>query len=190
MAYVTRLDVKAYLHIEAVSEDSLLDDCITRAKSIIDRITGQTFEASASATRYYTPGVDTDGLTLYLNYPLLTLTTLTNGDSAVIASTDYKLYPLNETPKYEVRLLASKGLTWTYTTDPEGAISVVGTWGLYTTAPADIEQAALRLAAYLYKQRDAQVFDQVGVSELGELHLAAKVPSDVMGYLRPYRNLL
>ncbi len=190
MAYLTRYELKTYLGIEGVTEDALLDSGISRAQAIIERVTGQRFEASASATRYYTPGVDTVGLTLYLNYPLLSLTTLINGDGAVIASSDYRLYPLNETPKYEVRLLASKGHAWTYVTDPDGAISVTGTWGLFTAAPADIAQATLRLAAYLYKQKDSQVFDQVGLTEVGELTLAARLPSDVLALLRPYRNLL
>ena len=43
------------------------------------------------------------------------------------------------------------------------AISITGRWAWSLTAPPDIAQACARLAAFLYKQRDAQLFDVTAI---------------------------
>lgn len=66
---------------------------------------------------------------------LISLTTLTNGNGAVIAATgsnnlaNYFLYPTNFYPKFKLQLAINQGLAWTYTNTPQQCISVLGVWG-------------------------------------------------------------
>lgn len=64
---------------------------------------------------------------------LLELTTLTNGDGSVIASTNYVLDPYNDTPKQKLSLLRSSGISFlpTATADYLKALSVLGVWGYH-----------------------------------------------------------
>jgi hypothetical protein len=65
---------------------------------------------------------------------------------------------------------------------------VAGDWGYSTTAPADIVQATLRLAAFFYRQKDAQVFDTVASPELGVITVPKGIPVDIRLLLDPYRK--
>lgn len=61
--------------------------------------------------------------------PLLTVTTLTNGDGDTISSANYKLYPANRYPKMFIRILNNSTDTFDYVTTWEQAISVAGVFG-------------------------------------------------------------
>ncbi len=191
MAYATLSQLRSVLTFEAgnTADDVLLTALLGRAQAVVEQRTGRWFEA-ISATRYYTPGRDTVGRTLYLDADLLTVTTLTNGDGTEIATASYVLQPANVTPKRQITLKFSSGYFWTYSDDPEGAISVAGTWGYSATAPEDIVQATLRLAAYLYRQKDAQVFDVTAQPEQGVITIPQGIPRDVRLILDAYREWL
>ena len=191
MAYATLAELRSYLGIAPADtdDDVLLARLITSAQKAIDGYCGWSFEASAAATRYYNALTDTDGAVLVLDMPLLTLTTLTNGDADVITAAEYFLEPANTTPKWYVRLRSSAGLAWTYTDDPEQAISVAGTWGYMTSADATITQACLRWAGYMYRQKDAQVFDVTAQPGAGILTIPKGMPEDVKIMLSAYRRL-
>jgi len=63
--------------------------------------------------------------------PCLAVTTVTNGDTNTIASTEYALYPANSYPKRQLRLKASSNTTFEKDSDGdfEQVISVAGAWG-------------------------------------------------------------
>ncbi|HOW77930.1 MAG TPA: hypothetical protein PK406_00630 [Verrucomicrobiota bacterium] len=144
----------------------------------IDKYYGYEMEAK-SETRYFDPTTDSDGPTLKLDKPLLTITTLTNGDSSTIAAAKYKLWPYNG-PRYSrIILKASSGLNWTYTDDPEGSISVAGTWGYATTCPAVINLAARKWVAYAFRAIDSQVFDVTAQLATGQMIIPRGIPADV-----------
>ncbi len=187
MAYATLAQLRAEINITATTDDTLLSDKLTRAQGIINAATGRVFEA-ATATRYYDAVANVDGLTLNLDDDLLSISTLTNGNASVIVAANYTLLPTNTSPKYAIRLRASKGIAWEYLTDPENAISVAGTWGFSATAPADIVQATIRTAAWLYKQRDSQVFDTISVPGTGEIIVPPGLPRDVQRICGAYRR--
>jgi len=191
MAYATLVELRSYLGIAAADtdDDVLLARLLVSAQKNIDGYCGWSFEASGAATRYYSPITDTEGDRLVLDMPLLTLTTLTNGDADVITATEYYLEPANTTPKWYVKLRASAGLAWTYTDDHEQAISVAGTWGHMTTADATITQACLRWAGYMYRQKDAQVFDVTAQPGAGIITIPKGMPEDVKMTLSAYRRL-
>ena len=187
MAYTTAAAVKTYLGETGSGDDTLLATLVTAAQGWIDIHTGRTFEASADSTRYFdclSPTVD--GSRLYLDTDLCAITSVTNGDSVVVASNEYVTEPRNGTPYFALTLLGSKGKAWTYSTDPQKAITIVGKWAYSTSAPATIVQACTRLAAYLYRQKDAQVFDVTAMPEAGVISVPQGMPKDVRLMLQPY----
>jgi hypothetical protein len=186
MAYTTPQALRVYKDITSSSDDALLNDLIAAAQAMIDRHCRRTFEAAADATHYFDYSADyVDGDTLWLDEDLCAITTVTNGDSVVVAAGERTTIPRNSTPYYGIRLLSDSGVTWTYDDEWMNAISVTGKWAWSTTAPDDIAQACTRLAAFLYKQRDAQLFDVTAI-EAGTVLTPVGIPVDVRTALKPY----
>lgn len=185
MAYASLTDLKAYLGISVSeeSDDALLTDLLSRAEKIIDGRTGRKFEA-ATETRYFSSD-DTDGPYLNLwNADLLTVTKLTNGDGNEITSANYKLLPRNSSPKWLIQLHEDQA--WNFD-DSDSEITVAGTWGYSATAPADIEHATIRLAAFMYRQKDTSAdVDRPLVTGDGVTVMPSALPSDVEKIVRRY----
>jgi hypothetical protein len=188
-AYTTLASVKAVLGATLATDDALLTAFIARAQAWVESYCGQIFEAAADSTRKFDSRADVEGDVLYLDYPLAAITSITNGDGVAVASTEYVTEPRNHIPYHRIRLLRSKAKYWTYLTDPEGAISITGKWAYGLAAPADIVQATERLAAYMYRQKDSQVFDVTADAETGQLIIPKGIPADVKQILQPYRRM-
>ena len=194
MAYTTAALVKTYLSVTGTGDDALLTTLAGAAQAWIDAFCSRTFEAAADTTRRYTVGRDTDGRILYLDDDLCQITTVTtdadrSGGGDVIASTDYITYPRNRTPWYMIEILSSSDYRWTYTTNAENGITILGRFAYSTTAPTIIAQAATRLTAYLYRQKDAQVFDVTALPEQGVITIPQGMPADIVKMLTPYQKL-
>lgn len=189
MPYCTVNELKDYLGIDVATEDVLLAQTIARTQAIIDTHTGRTFEATTDSTKYFDAVDDVDGAILYLGTDLCNITSITNGDGDLLAVTDYVTQPRSGTPVYAIRLLASSGLSWTYEDDHENAITIVGRWAYSTTAPADITQATLRLAHWLYQQKDNAVDVAQVVVSGGVTLIPPSMPRDVQAILAPYKRL-
>jgi hypothetical protein len=181
--YCTLAEVKALLGTTEDEDDGLLAALISRASAWIERFTGRRFAGQAE-TRSYASG-ETWLSSLWLDQDLLSVTSLTNTDGDEIAAAGYVLLPLNGLPKNRIEL--KSGYSWG--SDPEGLISVAGTWGFAAAPPADITQAACRLTVWLYKQRDAP-FGKVGNSLTGEYETPVALPKDVEALLKPYRRVI
>jgi len=123
---------------------------------------------------------------------LLTVTTLTNGDSNEIPDTAYVLLPRNDTAKTEIKLLpyAGAAYSWTYTEDHEGAISVAGTWGIAATAPEDVKQYMRRMIGMLYHEKNKARFETSAFVDGGRLILPRGIPVFAQTVIRTYRNYL
>lgn len=158
MAYADLTALKAYLKIptSTTTDDTLITSCIARAQSIIERVTSKVYEASQDSTRRFDAVRDVDGrMLLFDNQWIAAITSVTNGDGVLIPSTAYVTEPRNAGPWYGITLKTSgSDATWTFTDDPEDAIVIVGKWAYATAAPDYIVQATIRLAAYLYRQKD------------------------------------
>lgn len=202
MAYADIEALKLYLKLPplpgnspSTAEDELLEELLARAQQRIDTHCNQTFEAAEDSTRYFVPlgwedGGAVDGLDLVLDAPLAQLTEVVNGDGAVLAASNYQLLPINELPKYAVRLKRSSGVRWTHGGDAESdLIAVTGRWAYSVEAPADIAHACVRLAAWYYRQRaNANDLDRTVITA-GQTILPSRIPGDVMdtlndGYVR------
>jgi len=193
MSYARLTELKMDLGIDADStaDDVLLQEYLDEATTAIDTYTRRNFEAE-TATRYYEyHDLDDNGFLLLLDYDLLTVTTLTNGDSSgtAIPATEYWLTNaqgrrIPEGPYHAIRLKIDSTYTWEFDTDY--FVSVLGTWGYSDTPPKDIVRACKRLAQYYYAQKDAQVFDVTAVPEAGVIQVPQGIPRDVERILGPY----
>ncbi|HEC23056.1 MAG TPA: hypothetical protein ENI95_09075 [Chloroflexi bacterium] len=188
--YTTVSALKGYLRISGTGDDALLGDLVTRASRMIDDHCGRWFSAETQTRYYDAVGAHITGQLLFLDADLLSVTTLVNGDGTEVSSDDYILRPVNWPPYFGIALKTSSGLGWTYTDSPEKAIRVTGTWGYSATPPEPIVHATIRLAAWLYRQRDTGAEpSQVEVSERGVSIAPARLPRDVLDLIGPYVRL-
>jgi len=193
--YIQIAELKEYLDIATDTEDHLLEDCIHDAQRQIESYTGRLFEAAADSARRFAVGKDTKGDTLYLDEDLCAITSIvTNADNGsggtTLTTADYFAYPLNRTPYFKIVLASSSSLSWDYTNNPEGGITVTGKWAYSLTPPYDIKRACRRLAGYNYKNRDSQVFDVTALPEQGAIIIPKGIPADVVRILEAYRKLV
>lgn len=189
MAYTSLANVKAYLGIATgtTADDALLTSLMASAQAIIDGHCDRTFEASADTTRYFDALCDTDDRTLYLDRDLCAITSITNGDGATVASTEYTTTPRNNTPWFAITLKRNSDVYWRYDDDAEDAIAVVGRWAYSLTAPADVAQATIRLTAYLHRQKDnAGDLDRPVLVSGSMTILPPQLPKDLVQILIPY----
>lgn len=182
-------------HIREVGDISTdVDDGVIRlmlesATAAIDNHTGRTFAASTDSARTFDAERDVDGQVLYLDADLCAITSIVNGDGTTLSASDYTTEPRNRTPYYAIRLLRSSSAAWEYnstTSDPEDAITITGKWG-YSTAPDNtIRKACIRLATYLYRQREnASDLDRPVIAGTVTL-LPGQMPRDIEVDLEPY----
>jgi hypothetical protein len=192
MAYIDTEDLRAYLGISGTADDDLLQEAVEDAQSYIESQTHRRFEANTE-TRYY----DRDAINhknskiLDLDEDLISITTLTNGDSSstAIASTSYVLLPRNGAPPYhQIQLKTDVSDYWQFDTDYW--VSVLGVWGYSETPPADIVRACTALAAYFYRQKDAQMFDTTAVLESGALVVPQGIPATVDRIIERYKRYI
>jgi hypothetical protein len=187
--YCSLAQLKTYIGADTTDDDAFLTECIERAQAMIETHTGRLFECAADTTRTFDALRDTSAnrRELRLDHDLCAITTVTNGDATTVAALSYVTEPRNARPYYALCLKGSTGLVWTYEDDPENAISIAGKWAYSTTPPADIEQACVRLAAYLYRQKDSSAdLDRPIISADGTTLLPARIPADVQSAIGPY----
>jgi len=185
MAYASLADLTTYLGIdESTADDGLLSQLLARAQAAIDTYTRRTFEATADVTRWHTLG-NVWGRQLAFDGDICAITSITNGDGATVAASEYHTLPFNRTPYYAVELWRDSVTAWD--ADSGGQIAVTGRWAYSTTPPADITHACVRLAAWMYRQKDNTAGDTPIIA--GDVTiLPARFPSDVQMMLAPYRR--
>ncbi len=179
--YISVARLKQELDLDSLADDLLLARKIREAQTIIEQATRRVWKATSDTTVKFDAAWDVEGRTLWFPHlDLCAITTVVNGDGSVIASDKYVTEPRGETPYYGLTLKGSSGLGWTYTTDPEDAISITGRWAFSVMPPGDIVDATVRLAGWLYRQRDSSSdFDRVSVGVNGVTMLPASIPQDI-----------
>ena len=185
MAYITTEELRTYLKISSVSDDTLMTKLIAAAQKRIDQICHRTFETGTDDTvRYFDFYRDVRGRTVYFDTDLTSITTL-EIDDETIPSTDYVLEPRNIQPAWGMTLRNYLG--WSGSSNfPEYRIKINGKWGYSQTAPEPVKQACRRLAGFYYREKGAQVFETLGNDKTGPMQLPASEPGSVMKALIPY----
>jgi hypothetical protein len=183
MAYTSVTEVKQYLGISVNTDDLVLAVLIDAAQSFIESYTGRRFEPYTATIMHTGSDIYDDALSL--RDDLLSLTSITINGTSVDISGAVLLGGLHGEPYYGIRLDAFEG----YHSDDD-VIQVTGQWGYGLTVPADIVQACTRLAAYYYRQRDAQVFDTTAMPGAGVITVPRGMPADVQKVLDRYRMLI
>jgi len=187
MAYATLTDMRRYLGVTSTDDDALLTILLDAATSAIEHVTGRMFSAPTATTRYFNPRRDAYGPELFFDTDCCGLTSLINGDSVALTTAHYVTLPANVIPFYAVRLKSSSGYSWTYTTDPENAIVATGYWAWSRMPPADVQQACVRWAGFMYRQKDSTTYSvQSYMPEQGMIITPDDMPRDVVRVLRPY----
>lgn len=185
------LDLKEYLGIASSenADDGLLLHLAQRAQGIVDDYAGRTFEASSNTVRYFDPTIDVQGRSLFLDADLCAINTVTNGDGTVISASNYVTQPRNITPYHIIVLKSSANVSWTYTDSPENAIAISGKWAYSLTPPQAVRMATLKVAFYLYKQKDSGADADRAVFAGPGTILPASLPRDIKQLLEAYRRL-
>lgn len=168
--YARPLDLNLYLGHSTghVDEELMLDLCVW-ARAQIDRITRRHFWPEV-ATRTYD---FKDDYELTLDDDLISLTTLTNGDSSEISSSDYYLYPNSGPPYAWIELDEGAATIFDYSTTRQQCISVAGVWGWneYTVSSGATVSTSYTADATSLVPSDASVFAVGDLLKIGSDYL-------------------
>lgn len=185
MAIVTLAEMKAELTIDTSNnkDDVLIQRRIDAAGGFIQTHTRRRFEP-VTATRLL-GATWACGALLKLDDDLLSATAIVDGTGKTLTPADYRLEPRGYPPYGHIRALASIGNAWLF--NPDGEVSVTGSWGWSATLEPAIKQAAMRLAVWLYRQRDtSEDADRPIASEGGVMLMPNRVPKDIMDMITPF----
>lgn len=187
--YCGKNDVKTYLGIGQDVDDILLDQIIDRATAIVEGFTHRVFVCDGATSRFLDAECDVTegGRMLWLRGDLCAITYVKNGDGSTVASNQYVTEPRRETPYYALRMRWDANNPWLWDDTPEDSIEVNGMWAYSITPPVQIVQATIRLAAFLYRQKDTTAdLDRPLMSGDGIVIMPAKLPTDVMQLIKTY----
>jgi len=181
MAYTTLAALKSFGGFTEDDHDTLLEAMIGTAMDLIDNYTGRTFEIDDEADQVFSRihGMETNrfnGNTLYFYKELA------DEASAITDSPTVSYLPENGPPYYG--MYKTDG-AWAYP-----AVTVTGYWGYSKVAPPAIEQACLRLALWLYNQKEVTVGNSAVITPEGQVLLPQGLPNDVMTMLGPYKRVV
>jgi hypothetical protein len=186
VAYCDAYDVAVALNIAGAQDDGWLTTLADSASRWVDAhcaIPFGGFAVTADGVRSFDPCAIDDG-ELRLDVPLVSLTSLTNGDGTAIDKTTVRLYPLNGGHYWSIRMLTS-GPGWQWVQD--GLFSVTGKWGWSATVPTPVKEATIMLAAWLYKRYQAGLQDAANNVEIGQMMYSERMPKQVVALLAPFR---
>lgn len=190
-SYATIAEFKNWMRITSTdtTDDAIITDIIDAASRVIDNETRRTFYARTETHYYDVP----DGDTLYIeDDDLLSITTLTNGDTTVLTTSDYYLLPNNATPKYGIKTKASSTNGWEGKSngDDYQAITILGTWGYSASAPTDIKDACLMISSAYYHRRFGENDSSETTITAGGVVITAKdIPASARAILDNYARL-
>ena len=185
-AYCTANDIAQALNIAGTQDDGWLTTLADSASAWVDAhcaVPSGGFAVATDSVRSFDACALEDGV-LRLDVPLVSLTSLTNGDGTAINKATVRLYPLNGPHYWSIRML-STGPGWQWVQD--GLYTVTGKWGWSTSAPTPVKEAAVMLAAWMYKRYQAALQDAANNVEIGQMMYSERMPKQVVALLAPFR---
>lgn len=178
------------------TDDTLIEELVTRASRTCDGLTGKWYYGHTQTRYFDIPS----GRELKLDAPVVAVTTLTNGDGAVIASGEYNLWPKNGPSHRSVRLKELSTTSWQPSTTygGEAVIAVAGSWGYVDRAATDpesmaliiaTETATLQIALNWYLERKGSAQGQVQITAAGVVITPyGAIPKTAWELLMPLRT--
>ena len=154
MAYVTTTDVKADIGVSGTANDATIAALIATVEKALEDTTGMQF-VKETATRYVDYWRDD---MIRLDYPLVTLTSITNGDGNAVDVNDVVLFPYNGPPYARIIAKAGAGITFQPSSDGVRDIAVTGDWGYVDSAgntPDIVRTIVSYQVGYLFNRMDA-----------------------------------
>lgn len=189
--YATLAEVRRAIGIKSTitTDDDLIEEYIEDGSREIERFCGGRKFYGRVETRYYDALLHVDAQRLLLDDDLTGVVSITLGDGSTLPASSYILEPLNDQPKYALRLKDSATQHWSqYTTDPQAAIAINGTWGYTsgTVPPAVIRRACVKYAQWRYlERRTAPTTEASGTGE-GEFNITSGLPPDIQRMLASF----
>ena len=189
-AYPKFQDLKLYLNIDTAKDDALLVVTLKRAIATFENMCGRSF-VPAVETRYI-DATDEQVITsnrLFLRDGDLVEITELKIDNKIVPEDEY--YLEGAVPHFVVRLTnASDFNLHSYTVSPERSIVITGRWGYRDEVPDDVFGAIIRLAAWLYQQKDNAMELDRPIAMSNAMVLPASLPSDVEAIAGFYRKVI
>lgn len=197
--YCTVTELKAALVDSGLASstdyDDLLTNTITRASRLIDKETkreGGAFYNVTETTRYFDGSGAAcqyiDEITAAPSYVGISESGgVASTDYATLSSSDYFLWPDNETPYKRIDLDTINGAYSTFYRYRRG-VKITAAFGYSQSVPDDIKQATIIQAARLYKRGQQGYQDTGAIAELGQLRYT-KLDPDVMEIIAHYRRV-
>lgn len=189
-AYPKFQDLKLYLNIDTAKDDALLVVTLKRAIATFENMCGRSF-VPAIETRYIdaTDEQVVNGKRLFLRDGDLVEITELKIDSEIVPDDEY--YLEGAVPHFVVRLTNASDFNFrSYTVSPERSIAITGRWGYQDEVPDDVFGAIVRLAAWLYQQKDNAMELDRPIAMSNAMVLPASLPSDVEAIAGFYRKVI
>lgn len=186
MAYTTAANIGTALNIEGEEYSAQLTGLAASASNWIDQycnLPANGFAVAVDSTRQYGPDDVHDGY-LQLDLPLLTVTSVVNGDGTVLANGQYRTLPLNAQRAWMIT--PNSGYAWQWSND--GLISITGKFGWSAMPPAAVVEACTMLAGWMFKRYQAALQDATANMDLGQLVYSEAIPKQVTALLTPFRS--
>lgn len=171
------------------TDDSVIERLVEGASRLIDTMTGRTFYARTETRLFDVPS----GVTLFLDDDLISVSTLTNGDTTVLTTSDYRLLPANTSPKFAIKLKESSTYSWEGTSagNNEAVISVAGSWGWSASVVNDIRMACEMIVNNVYRNRyGTNTQGAAQVTGAGVIITPQDVPSSARVIIESYRRVV
>lgn len=144
MGYTDKGQVENYLLIDIDNSfDTQIASWIASVDSYIDKYVGRSFGV-VTEDRYFDVDCRRDDLLIDEFQSINTVQTLQRDgvsvDLTLVENTDYLTYPYNSLPKWQIKLLRGKQISFF----PEGSkrVKINAVWGSGATVPDDVQLAA------------------------------------------------
>lgn len=177
--------VKEAQDIDGTSEDAFIGTLVAAASQMIENICKRTLVRAERTLTYDVCAPYVYGQKLFFREDVISVSAVVDG-SGTLDSSKYRLLPPNETIKYGLQLKGSNA--WTYT-EREEAITVMAVAGDYdeNAIPADLRQAATKLAQWMYVTRDSSG-DTIRFAN-GDISIPTDAPGQVLKILSEGRYI-